>query len=895
MTNIPNGSKQLQPDYYTIGLLSLNFKSLSLIDNLKFVPNVSKQYDNSKSIEMCAECGTKPATCMCVKCDASMCRPCFEKIHNSSKALRKHEAEAIQSAVEAEPIAPAICETHGGRPIEYFCEDDQTPICSHCVIVGEHKDHAISAMEEKNKKAAERIEPIMGKVSKVYQHLKVAERIVSKSFPEVNSKLKLITDSIQEHFQDLHRRLQLREQSLIEEAKTVCVNEITPLEEILQNLQGKRKTLNVLLTEAQHLVSNVTGTVTIDAQSLLQKLEAAEEMPCFAYKSSTSKNNIKCVFEPDLDLNNFGYIHRDKDILVQILPLDQVPEEMLEAASAESQIPTPPPSPVSVASSVTDNGYSWGGSEADSESGSVNEQIQQANKSQTTESKGVSDSKSIPIGQPESVKVIHIKNPWHFMVHRYSELAKLMILTKQLTKYVNSPEGKKAVPKELSIGDIVLSQYTGDNTWYRGKVINLITNKDAFSAEVYYIDYGNTEVVPFSKIRTTRKAFKKSSGFAVLCTLIDILPSEEKAEWGPEAIRAFAKMTNGAALIMVAEKTENGKVYVDLSRPPVDDIDSDTPVSVRDALIFTELAKFTSAYSIPNSTVNGRSKRKFIPADRPVPGALSEVMISYTNNVDDFYVHIIGENTQYLHEMMAGLQSVYNSDKNDVYTIYCPKKGMVCAAKYEDGCWYRAEILSLPGRSMVQVHYVDFGNTHFVSHWLVKKLFDKYLVLPKQGVACALADVRPMNEGCYGPESLAVIERFKPKKLVMQTREIEESGRIGVSLYDTSTEEDICLNSILVQAGLAISTGPGSEVITTPEMPALTPSSQPLPNEVTVDERGESVKDFPASPQQTKERPTIQVSSICALQVTRPTIQVGPEKNIACFRTTLSEIMCDLN
>ena len=46
-------------------------------------------------------------------------------------------------------VVPSTCSKHDNRPIEYFCEDDNVAICSHCVIMGEHREHAITAMEEK--------------------------------------------------------------------------------------------------------------------------------------------------------------------------------------------------------------------------------------------------------------------------------------------------------------------------------------------------------------------------------------------------------------------------------------------------------------------------------------------------------------------------------------------------------------------------------------------------------------------------------------------------------------------------------------------------------------------------------------------------------------------------
>ena len=41
------------------------------------------------------------------------------------------------------------CETHEQSSIEYFCKTDKQAICSHCVIVGDHKDHDVQTMEDK--------------------------------------------------------------------------------------------------------------------------------------------------------------------------------------------------------------------------------------------------------------------------------------------------------------------------------------------------------------------------------------------------------------------------------------------------------------------------------------------------------------------------------------------------------------------------------------------------------------------------------------------------------------------------------------------------------------------------------------------------------------------------
>jgi len=44
---------------------------------------------------------------------------------------------------------PVICEVHGGRALEYFCETDQVPICSQCALLGDHQGHEITTADDK--------------------------------------------------------------------------------------------------------------------------------------------------------------------------------------------------------------------------------------------------------------------------------------------------------------------------------------------------------------------------------------------------------------------------------------------------------------------------------------------------------------------------------------------------------------------------------------------------------------------------------------------------------------------------------------------------------------------------------------------------------------------------
>jgi len=48
------------------------------------------------------------------------------------------------------------------------------------------------------------------------------------------------------------------------------------------------------------------------------------------------------------------------------------------------------------------------------------------------------------------------------------------------------------------------AQYTIDNKWYRAKVVDLPGNR---MVEVFYIDYGNQEVIDWNRIRKIQTKF----------------------------------------------------------------------------------------------------------------------------------------------------------------------------------------------------------------------------------------------------------------------------------------------------------------------------------------------------------------------------------------------------
>jgi tudor domain-containing protein 2 len=95
----------------------------------------------------------------------------------------------------------------------------------------------------------------------------------------------------------------------------------------------------------------------------------------------------------------------------------------------------------------------------------------------------------------------------------------LDVLVEEMTEYYRKQENRDShVLDKVSKSDLVAAVFQYDSKWYRAEVLSL-TNDNPPQAELYYVDYGDTDVVPIEELYELRTDFLRLHFQAIECFL----------------------------------------------------------------------------------------------------------------------------------------------------------------------------------------------------------------------------------------------------------------------------------------------------------------------------------------------------------------------------------------
>lgn len=132
-----------------------------------------------------------------------------------------------------------------------------------------------------------------------------------------------------------------------------------------------------------------------------------------------------------------------------------------------------------------------------------------------------------------------------------------------------SPSANQPLASPPKAGDYVSAQFSLDKVWYRARVRR--NDRDAKTSEVVYVDYGNSEIVPWARLRAldnTKFGTTKLRAQAV-DAMLSFLQFPAAPEYLKESVQAIEDMTGGAQLVAKVDYVDpkDGTLCVTLFNP----------------------------------------------------------------------------------------------------------------------------------------------------------------------------------------------------------------------------------------------------------------------------------------------------------------------------------------
>ncbi|KAM8924750.1 tudor domain-containing protein 1 [Pelodytes ibericus] len=350
---------------------------------------------------------------------------------------------------------------------------------------------------------------------------------------------------------------------------------------------------------------------------------------------------------------------------------------------------------------------------------------------------------NVSVGDVFNAAISDIQNPEEFYCQQLQNARQLADLMETMMKHFSATPADPGFSP--SVGEICSAQFTGDDRWYRASVLEH-TSRD--SVLVGYIDFGNLEVVPLSRLRHILPSMLTFPLQAIKCSLAGVKPSSDK--WTKEATSTMmALVANKLVTVKVVAQTALCLVVELLDGSVTPEIVISTQLIESGVAVRKETVTMQSHSvhgSKPNDVGSFTEKQIELPIGKAV-----DVSVCMLRSPGQFCCQMCNEkDLKSLNEVNVLLrQHCLKNAPSD----YLPKEGEVCCAFFSgDGNWYRARVTKVTKTGLMSVCFLDYGDIQEVTADKLCMIPSQLLELPFQAIRCTLAGVTPVG-GQWGEES----------------------------------------------------------------------------------------------------------------------------------------------
>ncbi|XP_072387591.1 tudor domain-containing protein 7-like isoform X1 [Diabrotica undecimpunctata] len=397
----------------------------------------------------------------------------------------------------------------------------------------------------------------------------------------------------------------------------------------------------------------------------------------------------------------------------------------------------------------------------------------------------------------------------------------LQLLADLEYQIVNDPPTHtlQRVTKENSQEKIYLGKYNVDGHWYRVKILDWSPNQDFI--QIYYVDFGNTEVVkvkeavlyPLDKLNDVINKYPHQAVRTRI--LLDSPPNDLKS------LLTTAIPMNEPIIAKVMGHTQ------DENKLPLVEFFSRTSKGglfcINKSINMTNEIKKVDNTSKSNKKVHFSAENsKHVPSGGqlecpPLPekNTYFEIHVPFAVNPYNFFVQPL-ESLSKLNRMMEQLQDKYKHVTYSPLTLDQIQPGNIYASRFDDGNWYRTTVIKVIHDGSISVFYCDFG---YYSNLTLQQLIPldvEFLTLPYQALKAKMSGIKPKDTNWTVKHCDKFKEMVERKHLYSFVVNIEKDQLydsdlvLDLLLIDTSSEEDLRIDEYLISQGIAVKASPKS-------------------------------------------------------------------------------------
>jgi hypothetical protein len=239
-----------------------------------------------------------------------------------------------------------------------------------------------------------------------------------------------------------------------------------------------------------------------------------------------------------------------------------------------------------------------------------------------------------------------------------------------------------------------------------------------FHFNSFLVDYGTTETVRFENIFEIPQKFLNKPIFAMSFSIANIRMLGGVIT--DDIKKKFSEIVHDKILRMQVTPWEGPPLvqYCDLY---------DGEKNILETLV--EYKTIKNSHYLPALVLNRNSSQ--------------QVYVCFIHSAKQFYVQLFAH-AQTFEAMIDHLE--LHCEKSPA----CPsevKAGLACAAKYEDGSWYRAQVHQvLDVTKQVVVQFIDFGNFEIIAIEDLRLVNSQYMEIPPQAIECCLNDFQNVEQ-----------------------------------------------------------------------------------------------------------------------------------------------------